>query len=134
MTLERDAIEAAFAAYREHSDRGDWNAWVDLFSEDCSFSAPYLTESIKGRENLRAFAAGWPNVTNRPEWVAIDGNRLVFAWNTRNDRMPSRASSFRGVTTLAFDANALICEFEEWFDTAAVDSSALSAVYGQPGR
>jgi hypothetical protein len=83
--------------------------------------------SNKG-ENLRAFAAGWSNVTNRPEWVAVDGNRLVFAWNTRNDRMPSKAPSFRGVATLVFDANALIREFEEWFDTAALDSSALSAV------
>lgn len=91
---------------------------MDLFSEDCSFFIPVLTEPIKGRENLRASAAGFPNVTNRPEWVAVDGNRLVCAWNTHHDTMPS-TGSYRGVSNYVFNANGLICEYEEWFDTAA---------------
>ena len=41
MTIERKETEPAFAALYEHSGNGDWNAWVDLFSEDCSFFASF---------------------------------------------------------------------------------------------
>jgi len=120
MELDRKKIEAVYAAYCKHQDASDWNALVDLFSEDCSFLSSFLAEPIKGRENLRAFATGWPKVSNRAEWVAIDGNRLVVAWNTRNDLMPNPADRFRGVSTLVFNSAAQICEFEEWFDTAVL--------------
>jgi len=120
MKLDRDQIEAVYTAYRKHLDASDWNALVDLFSEDCSFLAPILAEPIKGRENLRTFVTGCPNVSNRAEWVAIDGNRIVVAWNSRNDLMPNSAGRFRGVSTLVINSAAQICEFEEWFDTAAI--------------
>jgi len=119
MTIERREIEAAFASVHEHGNKGDWNAYVDHFSEDCSVLIPVLGEPIKGRENFRALTTQFPAVTNRVEWVAIDGNRLVCAWNTHHDTMPSETASYRGISSYVFNESGLICEYEEWFDTAA---------------
>lgn len=118
MALERSKIEEAFASVHEHGNKGEWNAYVDHFSDDCTFFIPVLEEPIRGRENLRAFSAGFPNVSNRVEWIAIDGNRLVCAWNTHHDTMHP-TGSYRGISSYVFDARVLICEYEEWFDTAA---------------
>jgi hypothetical protein len=35
-----------------------------------------------------------------------------------HDTMPSEAASHRGVSSYVFDEYGLICEYEEWFDTA----------------
>ena len=118
MAIERTKIESAFASVHECGNNGDWDAYVDHFSADCSVSIPVLAGPINGRENFRALTAQFPNVMNRVEWVAIDGNRLVCAWNTHHDTMPSEEASYRGISSYMFDENGLICEYEEWFDTA----------------
>jgi hypothetical protein len=97
MTIERNKVEAAFASVHEHGNNGDWNAFVDHFSADCSFFIPVLEAPIRGLENLRTFSAGFPNVSNRVEWVAIDGNRIVCAWNTHHDTMNPMGSN-RGIS------------------------------------
>jgi hypothetical protein len=33
--------------------------------------------------------------------------------------MPSETASYRGISSYVFDKSGLICEYEEWFDTAA---------------
>ncbi len=87
-----------------------------------------LSEPVKGKENLRAVARHWPNVTNRPEWMVIDGNRLCFGWNERQESMPATAPSYRGFSTYVFDENGLVTEYEGMFDMLAV-----AAAMGRPG-
>ena len=123
---ERAKVEQAFEALRLATDEGDWNAFVDLFAEDGTFVNSLLPEPIKGREALRAFAAQWPRVVNRPEWVVIEGNRLVVGWNERQEAMAQDAPPYRGISTFVFDPDGLVRAYEGMFDTAAV----LAAMQG----
>ena len=128
MAIERAKIEQAFEALWQRCDAGDWSAWVDLFAEDCSFVNALMKEPIRGRESLRAAAARWPNVVNRPEWVVIDGNRLAVGWNERQASMPEDAPPYRGFSTFLFDDEGLVRAYEGMFDTAAV----VAALGGAP--
>ena len=126
MAADRTLIEKTFAALRERTDEGDWNAWVELFAEDCTFLNSMLTEPIKGRAALRAFATAWPRVVNRPEWTAIEGDRLVVGWNERQETMADDAAPYRGISTFVFGDDGLVRAYEGMFDTAAV-AAAMGA-------
>ncbi len=116
----RTKIEETYEALRRRSDEGDYEAWVDLFAENCTFINSMLKEPIKGREALRALVAQWPKVVNRNEWVVIDGNRLAIGWNERQESMADDAPAYRGISTFVFDDDGLIASYEGMFDTAAV--------------
>ena len=118
--IDRNTVEVAFARLHDQTNKSDWNAFVDLFAEDCSFLNSVLPEPVKGRENLRAVARRWPKVTNHAEWVVIDGNRLSFGWNERQESMSPSAPPYRGISTFVFDANGLVSEYEGMFDLVAV--------------
>jgi hypothetical protein len=123
MGIERATIEAAFAEFRRVIDSGDWSGLADLFAEDASFINSALPDPIRGRETLRSYAVQWPKVVNRPEWWAIDGNRLVVGWNERQEGMRADAPAYRGITTFVFDDDGLVTSYEGMFDTAAVASA-----------
>ncbi len=119
--MNRGRIEAAYAEIRRLTDIGDWNGWADLFAEDGTFVNSQLEEPIRGREALRSFFAAWPyKVVNHPEWVVVDGNRLVVAWNERHSEMRTDAPAYRGFSTFVFNDDGLIASYEGMFDTAAV--------------
>ena len=121
MGIERGKIEAVHAEIRRLVDIGDWNGWADLFAEDGTFVNSIHAEPICGREALRSVAvASWPRFENRVEWVAIDGNRLVYGWNERHEGMRADAPAYRGVSTFVFNDDGLIASHEGMFDTAAV--------------
>jgi len=120
MGIDRGKIEAAYVEIRRITDSGDWSGWADLFAEDGTFINSLLEEPICGREALRSFAAHWPKVVNRPEWVGIDGNRLAVGWNERQDGMRSDAPAYRGISTFVFNDDGLVASYEGMFDTAAV--------------
>jgi ketosteroid isomerase-like protein len=121
MGIERGKIEAAYAEIRRLTEMGDWSGWADLFAEDGTFINSALKEAICGREALRSFFATWPSkVVNRPEWVVVDGNRLVVGWNERHNEMRSEAPAYRGFQTFVFNDDGLIASYEGMFDTAAV--------------
>ena len=120
MGIDRLTIEKAFEGMRADVDAGDWDAWVNRFAEDGTFVNSLLEEPIRGREALRAFAAHWPRVTNRPEWVVIDGERLVVGWNERQESMADDAPPYRGISTFVFDADGLVKQYEGMFDPAAI--------------
>jgi hypothetical protein len=120
MGIERAQIEATFTKIREVNDGGDYNKFVDLFAEDGTFINSALPAPVQGREALRRLVAQWPKVENRPEWWAIDGNRLVFGWNERQEGMRADAPAYRGISTYVFDDNGLVRSYEGTFDTAAL--------------
>ena len=120
MGIERAQIEAIFAKIREVGVHGDYNKLVDLFAEDGTFLNSMLPAPLQGREALRRMVAEWPPVDNRPEWWAIDGNRLIFGWNERQEGMGADAPAYRGISTYVFDDDGLVKSYEGMFDTAAV--------------
>ena len=79
------------------------------------------------REALRSLFAAWPSkVVNRPEWVVVDGNRLVVAWNERNSEVRADAPTYRGFSTFVFNDDGLVASYEGMFDTAAVAAATAS--------
>ena len=98
-------------------DVGDVDGIVELFAEDCTFMMPVLAEPIRGREPLREHVKGWPKAITATEWVAIEGNRLVCAWNWRGATdWPDDIPLLRGVSTFIFDDDGLIQDYEDFFD------------------
>ena len=79
--MTRSEVEGAFQKLGAPLAAGDIDGWCERFAPDCSFVNSQLTEPVIGREALRAMAREWPKVDNRPEWIAIDGNRVVMCWN-----------------------------------------------------
>ena len=71
-SVERKTIEAAFSAYREHQDKGDWNAWVDLF-----FRGLLLPRVILGRTDHgpREFARVRRRMAESHESARLSGDR-----------------------------------------------------------
>ena len=118
MGIERGKIEAVYSEIRRLTDIRDWNGWAELYAEDATFVNSMLEEPLCGREAIRSFASAWPStLVNRPEWVVVDGNRLVFAWN---ERQRADAPAYRGFSTFVFNDDGLISSYEGMFDTAAV--------------
>ena len=97
-------------------DVGDVNGIVELFAEDCTFMMPVLPDPIRGREALREHVKAWPTAVTNTEWIAIDGNRLVCAWNWRGAGWPDGLPLLRGVSTFVFNDDGLIQDYEDFFD------------------
>jgi hypothetical protein len=98
-------------------DLGDVNGIVELFATNCTFMMPVLAEPIRGREALREHVKAWPKAITNTEWVAIEGNRLVCAWNWRGaECWPEGTPLLRGVSMFVFDDDGLIQDYEDFFD------------------
>lgn len=124
MGIERGKIEAVHSELRRLVEICDWNGWADLFAEDATFINSMLEEPICGREAIRSFASNFPStLVNRLEWVVVDGNRLVFAWN---ERQRADAPAYRGFSTFVFNDDGLIASYEGMFDPAAVAAATPS--------
>jgi len=94
----RDEIENALELFRETALEcgvsGDWNAWVDLFTEDATY-VEHLYGTMGGREAIRKWIcstmAEYPNREMKyfpHEWYMIDEEKgwVVFCvWNRMED-------------------------------------------------
>jgi hypothetical protein len=108
MGIERGKIEAVYSEIRRLGDICDWNAWGEHFAEDATFVNSMLEKPIRGREAIQSFASTWPStIVNCHEWVTIDGNRLVIAWNERQrDDAPAYADSRPSSSTTTASSRA----------------------------
>lgn len=97
-------------------DVGDRDGIVALFAQDCTFMMPVLTEPVRGRDALREHVEMWPKATTETEWVAIDDDRLVCAWNWRAEGWPADTPLLRGVSIFVFNDDGLIQDYEDFFD------------------
>ena len=66
--------------YYELANRGDWDAWTDLFAED-QVMDEQLSGRIEGqdalRELMRGFPATYPSFQNVPRRFVIDGGEAA---------------------------------------------------------
>ena len=64
--------------YFEYASAGNWDAWCDLFSEDCEMDEQ-LGGHISGRETLRGIMRGFPDAyktfSNTPKHIFVSGNQ-----------------------------------------------------------
>jgi hypothetical protein len=120
MALTREQVEVRYAEIRKATERNDWEAFAECFAEDGTFVNSFLAEPHRGREAIKLAAKSWPNVVNHPEWVVIEGSRLVTGWNERQESMPSDRAPYRGFSTFVFDDEGHVASYEGMFDTAAL--------------
>jgi limonene-1,2-epoxide hydrolase len=100
---DRAEIEAAFQKTIDVQTNDDWNGFVDCFTPDALYVEHHLG-TFRGRDAIRAWlipamaqCKGW---TYPIDWVAIDGNRIVYKWQ---NRLPGRRADgthfeFAGIT------------------------------------
>jgi len=81
MSHSREEVEAAYRAIVEAGDRGDWDLWADLHSEDGVW-VEHNYGTIRGREEIRktitSLMAPVPMMEFPVEWTLIEGDRVVF--------------------------------------------------------
>src|SRR5262249_56091143 len=90
-TFDRDELEKAFRTYWRTGAVGeDWDAWADLFTEDCTYFEHYYG-SMQGREHVRAWIkpvmARYGEIYTAYEWHTIDveRGRVIFYMQKRTD-------------------------------------------------
>ncbi|HKA30620.1 MAG TPA: nuclear transport factor 2 family protein, partial [Candidatus Binatia bacterium] len=90
-TFDRDELEKAFRTYWRTGAVGeDWDAWADLFTEDCTYFEHYYG-SMQGREHVRAWIkpvmARYGEIYTAYEWHTIDveRGRVIFYMQNRRD-------------------------------------------------
>jgi uncharacterized protein (TIGR02246 family) len=123
----RPEVEAAFTAYIAKREEGDWDAFCDLFTEDATY-VEHEFGTFVGREAIRAWMvptmaplADWTFPT---EWVAIDGDRVVFCWQNRMPNPDGRAEpyQFAGVTNLVYAGDGLWSLEEDFYNMKECES------------
>ena len=114
--MDRTAMTTVAETVIARQDVGDVNGIVELFALDCTFMMPILSEPIRGRDALREHVTAWPKAATNTEWVAIDGNRLVCAWNWQGAGWPEGLPLLRGVSMFVFNDDGLIQDYEDFFD------------------
>lgn len=97
-TFERSEVEEAYRNFVAVGDRGDWDAWADLHTEDGVW-IEHAFGTLRGREAIRELIQRLmepvPMMTFPVEWVLIEGNRVVYyPWQVLPDP-ENRGRDFR---------------------------------------
>ena len=116
MIVNRDAMIDVAKRAMQYQDVGNVEAQLALYAQDCSFKMPTTPVPMQGLGELRKSIEQWPKAVTQPEWFAIDGNRLVTAWNWRGEGWPEDLPLLRGVSIFVFNDEGLIQHYEDFFD------------------
>jgi ketosteroid isomerase-like protein len=108
----RDELEQAFRTYWRTGAAGeDWDAWADLFTEDCVYFEHFYG-TMHGRETVRAWIkpimAKYRELYTVYEWHVVDEERgrVVFYMQNRRDRPDGRGTvDFPGISILEYAGN-----------------------------
>ena len=111
-TFDRDELESAFRTYWRTGAVGeDWDAWANLFTEDCTYFEHYYG-SMQGREAVRAWIKPvmerYGEIYTAYEWhtIDVDRGRLIFYMqNRRDDPSGQGTHDFPGVSLLEYAGN-----------------------------
>ena len=98
--FSRAEIEAAFNDKVAIQERDDWQAFGDTFTDDAVY-VEHHEGTFRGREKIlewllpvMAQCKGW---TYPIDWVAIDGNRVIYHWRNRLPGQRSDGSHYEFV-------------------------------------
>ena len=111
-TFDRDELESAFRTYWRTGAVGEeWDAWANLFTEDCTYFEHYYG-SMQGREAVRAWIKPvmerYGEIYTAYEWHAIDVDRgrvIFYMQNRRDDPSGQGTHDFPGVSLLEYAGN-----------------------------
>ncbi len=110
-------IRAAYERYVETRNRVEsgelaWQALADFFTEDAVFVDPAWGR-VEGREAIRKFLvesmSGLENWAFPREWTAIEGDRVVSAWQNRlpGQRADGTPYQVLGISVLEYAGDGL---------------------------
>ena len=113
-TFGHQELEQAFRVYWRTGAVGeDWDAWADLFTEDCVY-VEHFYGTMRGRETVRAWIkpimAKYGEIYTAYEWHVIDAaqGRVVFYMQNRRDHPSGQGTiDFPGVTILDYAGGGL---------------------------
>jgi ketosteroid isomerase-like protein len=137
--FSRDELERAFQTYIRTGAAGeDWDAWADLFTEDCLyFEHAYGT--MHGREAVRAWIkpvmAKYGEIYTVYEWHLIDDSagRVIFYMQNRRDHPGGLAPiDFPGITLLEYAGDGKWKREEDYW--AIKEGTASTEAYAKACR
>lgn len=129
---QRDEIEAAFDRYQaaalEGGTTGNWNAWANCFTEDCTY-IEHMYGRIGGREAVRTWihktmVDDWPgnDMPHFPiEWYMIDEDKgwvVCQVWNRMADPGDGSLWQEYNFTLLKYAGNGLFSYEEDIYNPA----------------
>ena len=109
-TFSRDEIEREFQCRVAIQEKDDWRAFGETFTPDAVY-VEHHEGTFKGRDNILAWLVpvmdrcrGW---TYPIDWVAIDGNRVIYHWlNRLPGKRPSGAFyEWPGISVVEYAGN-----------------------------
>jgi hypothetical protein len=109
-TYSREEVEQAYLNFVAVGDSGDWDAWADLHTQDCTW-VEHNFGTVQGREDIlktihRAMKP-FPMMVFPVEWFMVEGSRVVYyPWQQLPD--PSGGDEiyrFACVTILEYAGN-----------------------------
>jgi hypothetical protein len=119
----RDEVEAAYRAFVDAGDAGDWDLWADLHTEDgewheCNYGVIVGREAIRAK--IKEVMAPVTMMQFPVEWVAIDGNRVVYyPWQVMPDPAGGDADyRFGCVTVLVYAGDGQFSRQDDLYNPA----------------
>jgi len=108
-TYSRDELEQAFRTYWRTGAVGeDWEAWADLFTDDCEY-VEHMYGTMRGRAVVRAWIVPimekYRELYTAYEWHTVDpeGGRVVFYMQNRRDHPGGQGTiDFPGISILEY--------------------------------
>ena len=109
-TFSRDEIEREFQCRVAIQEKDDWKAFGETFTPDAVY-VEHHEGTFRGRDNILAWLVpvmdrcrGW---TYPIDWVAIDGNRVIYHWlNRLPGRRPNGAFyEWPGISVVEYAGN-----------------------------
>ena len=119
----REEVQAAYCAFVAAGDAGDWEHWADLHTVDCEWHECNYGV-IRGREAIKAkiteLMAPMSMMQFPVEWVAIDGNRVVYyPWQVMPDPTGGDVvHRFGCVTILEYAGNGEFSRQDDMYNPA----------------
>jgi len=121
-TYDLDEVEQAFQRYwQTGAVDEDWDAWVDLFTDDVDYREHYLGH-MKGREQVREWIKPimeqFGELYTAYEWHVTDpsGRVVVYMQNRRDHPDPSAPPiDFPGITVLQYAGDGKFSEEEDFW-------------------
>jgi hypothetical protein len=141
----RDELEQAFRTYWRTGAVGeDWEAWANLFTEDCLY-IEHMYGTMHGREAVRTWIVPimekYRDIYTGYEWHVVDpdsGRAIVYLQNRRDHPSGQGTFDFPGVTILEYAGDGKWQSEEDFYSTAERDAAmkayAAACAQHDPGH